>query len=91
MIHTIGIYHTTPRAMDTAKIFQTGRSQAVRLPKAYRFSGQEVFIKKTQQGVLLIPKDDAWALVRQALTEFEPELQIERDQPSEQVRPELVK
>ena len=32
--------------MDTAKLFVTGRSQAVRLPKAYRFEGTEVFIRK---------------------------------------------
>lgn len=91
MISTVDIYQSKPLPMDKAKIFQTGRSQAVRLPKAYRFSGQEVFIKKTKQGVLLIPKDDAWALVRQALTQFEPGLQLERDQPAEQIRPELVK
>ena len=50
--------------METAKIFINGRSQAVRLPKAYRFSGSEVYIKKTSEGVLLIPKDhslwDIW-------------------------------
>ena len=82
---------TTSTTPIIAKVFKTGRSQAVRLPKAYRFSGQEVFIKKTKQGVLLIPKDDAWAQVRQALTQFEPGLQLERDQPSQQVRPDLVK
>jgi antitoxin VapB len=42
--------------MDTAKLFQTGRSQAVRLPKAFRFEGEEVFIKRVGNGVLLIPK-----------------------------------
>ena len=42
--------------MDTAKIFQTGRSQAVRLPKAYRFQTGEVWIRRTPEGVLLIPK-----------------------------------
>lgn len=31
---------------DTAKIFTTGRSQAVRLPKAFRFEGREVFIRR---------------------------------------------
>ncbi|MFC6619701.1 antitoxin [Deinococcus radiophilus] len=41
--------------MTTAKIFQTGRSQAVRLPKAFRFEGQEVTIKRVSTGVLLIP------------------------------------
>ena len=47
--------------METAKIFQNGRSQAVRLPKEYRFFGEEVGIKKVGEVVLLYPKDSAWA------------------------------
>jgi antitoxin VapB len=39
--------------MDTARLFQSGRSQAVRLPKAYRFSGTEVVVKHFGNGVLL--------------------------------------
>ncbi len=50
--------------MKTAKLFLNGRSQAVRLPKAFRFEGNEVYIKRSSGGVLLIPKDhspwDAW-------------------------------
>ena len=46
--------------METAKIFQSGRSQAVRLPKEYRFYGEEVGIKKIGEVVLLYPKDSAW-------------------------------
>ena len=46
--------------MQTAKIFENGRSQAVRLPKQYRFSGSEVFIRKLGDVVMLIPKDRAW-------------------------------
>lgn len=41
--------------MTVAKLFQTGRSQAVRLPKAFRFEGQEVVIKRVSNGVLLVP------------------------------------
>jgi antitoxin VapB len=40
--------------METAKLFTNGRSQAVRLPKAFRFEGSEVYIKKVDGGVLLI-------------------------------------
>lgn len=43
---------------DTAKIFTTGRSQAVRLPKAYRFDTSEVFIEKVGNTVILRPKHD---------------------------------
>jgi antitoxin VapB len=39
----------------TAKLFKTGRSQAVRLPKEFRFEGNEVRIRRVGQGVLLEP------------------------------------
>lgn len=42
--------------MNTAKLFINGKSQAVRLPKEFRFEGKEVYIKKTKEGVLLLPK-----------------------------------
>ena len=43
-----------PKA-TTAKLFQNGRSQAVRLPKEFRFEGDRVRIRKVGQGVLLEP------------------------------------
>jgi antitoxin VapB len=47
---------------NTAKLFTTGRSQAVRLPLEYRFEGQEVFIRKdkTTGDVILSRKPDSW-------------------------------
>ena len=43
----------------TAKLFQNGQSQAVRLPKEFRFENlKEVFIKKINGMVVLIPKSD---------------------------------
>lgn len=47
--------------MMTAKLFENGRSQAVRLPKEYRFSGEEVAINKVGDIVFLMPKDNKWA------------------------------
>ena len=41
--------------MRTAKIFKHGNSQAVRLPKEFRFDGDEVWVKRTAAGVLLLP------------------------------------
>ena len=41
--------------MDTAKVFRIGRSQAVRLPKRYRFSESEVAIRKEGENVILSP------------------------------------
>ncbi|MGA7521803.1 MAG: AbrB family transcriptional regulator [Acidobacteriaceae bacterium] len=40
---------------QTAKLFQNGRSQAVRLPREFRFSGDRVRIRKTPEGILLQP------------------------------------
>ena len=49
--------------METAKLFYNGNSQAVRLPKEYRFEGTEVGIKQVGGMVLLFPanKDTIWA------------------------------
>jgi len=46
--------------MKTAKLFINGQSQAVRLPKEYRFSGNEVGVRKVGDILLLFPKDTAW-------------------------------
>ena len=46
--------------MTTAKIFENGRSQAVRLPKEFRFDGDEVYIKKIGEVVMLVAKDSKW-------------------------------
>lgn len=45
-----------------AKIFQTGRSQAVRLPKEFRFEGSEVYIRRDPQtgDVVLSRKPNSW-------------------------------
>lgn len=46
--------------MDTAKIFENGRSQAVRLPKKFRFNVDEVVVQQLGDAVLLVPKDSLW-------------------------------
>lgn len=71
--------------MDTAKLFKTGRSQAVRLPKAYRFEGEEVVIKRVGDGVLLLPRTNRWTNLLSSLEKFDG-VQIERDQGEAQER-----
>lgn len=78
-----------PWAMDTARLFQSGRSQAVRLPKAYRFSGSEVIVKHFGNGVLLLPIEDPWQTLEAGLAAFEPGFQLSREQPEQQPRQEL--
>jgi len=71
--------------METAKLFVNGRSQAVRLPKAYRFEGTEVYIKKIPEGVLLIPKDrSVWDIWEKNLKKYEKPFMNERSQPEVQ-------
>lgn len=57
----------TTTSVDTAKIFNTGRSQAVRLPKAFRFATKEVTIERQGDAVILRPKPDHDAWVRQVM------------------------
>ena len=56
--------------MMTAKIFENGRSQAVRLPKEYRFNADEVAVNKIGDIVLLIPKTNKWSSFTQAIDMF---------------------
>ena len=72
--------------MDTARLFQSGRSQAVRLPKEFRFAGTEVGVRHFGNGVLLLPLDDPWGTLEAALASFEPGFVLAREQPEAQVR-----
>lgn len=69
-----------------AKLFMSGRSQAVRLPKALRFEGEEVIAKRFGSGVLLLPLEAPWQLMQEALDEFEPGFELQREQPQQQDR-----
>lgn len=71
--------------MRTAKIFKHGNSQAVRLPKEYRFVGDEVQIKRVGAGVLLLPSPLSYEQVMDVLARFRGE-PIERQQPEDQTR-----
>jgi antitoxin VapB len=48
------------RKRSTAKVFTTGRSQAVRIPKEYRFACDEVLIERDGERVILTPRPKSW-------------------------------
>ncbi len=75
--------------MKTAKLFKNGQSQAVRLPKEFRFEGDHVFIKKEGNIVLLIPEKKTWDPLIKSLEKFSDDFMIERTQPENQNREEL--
>ncbi|MBI1869302.1 MAG: antitoxin [Methylocystis sp.] len=76
--------------MDKAKVFWSGRSQAVRLPKQYRIDADEVRIRRRGDVVILepIPKDWSWldAIVGTMSEDF---MKDGREQPAMQARPAL--
>jgi antitoxin VapB len=68
--------------MQTAKLFRNGRSQAVRLPKECALPGDEVYVKKIDGMVILIPKDaDVWRPFVESLDKFSDDfMSFKRDQ-----------
>ena len=78
--------------ISTAKLFKNGQSQAVRLPKEYRFDNEkEVYIKKVNGVVVLIPKSDTknvWNRIFKSLEDISVDFMQKRTQP-EQKREDL--
>jgi antitoxin VapB len=78
--------------MKTAKLFKNGQSQAVRLPKEFRMSGNEVYIKKQGEAIVLLPKEKSWTPLFDSLNHFAKDFKIERNQPDQnQKRQRLFK
>ena len=70
--------------MKTAKIFKHGNSQAVRLPKEFRFNDDEVFVKRSAGGVLLLPKKITYEQIMEVVSQFKGK--FERREPKDQKR-----
>lgn len=72
--------------MQRAKVFQSGRSQAIRLPKEFRVSTEEVYLKKTPEGFLVIERDP-WEIFLEGVAELSDDFMADgRQQPPEQER-----
>jgi len=77
--------HQDPK-MRTAKLFRNGDSQAVRLPKEFRFEGRQVLIKRVGTAVVLLPEGRAWDVLTESLRQFSADFMARRDQPVMQER-----
>ena len=75
--------------MKTAKLFRNGQSQAVRLPKEFRFEGDFVYVKKSGNAVVLLPANEIWASLVQSLDKFSDDFMAGRNQPKAQKREAL--
>lgn len=69
--------------MKTAKIFITGRSHAVRLPREFRFDTDEVCIARVDDMAILYPHKKGWALLERGIRSFTEDFMADRDQPTE--------
>lgn len=74
--------------MVTAKLFQNGKSQAVRLPKEFRFGSDRVYIKRIGNAVVLLPYQTPWETLLDSLSLFSADFMNERAQPPLQERKE---
>ena len=66
--------------MHTAKVFKNGRSQAVRLPKEYQFTVEEVYVSKIGESVILFPKAQGWELLSNSIGQFTDDFMENREQ-----------
>ncbi len=67
--------------MQKAKIFPNGRCQAIRLPKDFRFDGEEVYISKLNGIVMLFPVTGGWDTLLASLDMFSDDFMAEREPP----------
>lgn len=72
-----------------AKLFRNGQSQAVRLPKEFRFEGDFVYVKKSGSAVVLLPAKGAWDSLIGSLDKFSKEFMSDRGQPGPQEREKI--
>ena len=76
--------------METAKIFENGRSQAVRLPKKFRFNADEVIVQQLGDAVLLVPKESLWQTFMDGVNSFTSDIVEDgRDQGVQEDREDL--
>ena len=68
--------------MLTAKVFQSGNSQAIRIPREVHTEQREFFIRRLGDGFILIPVDDPWFPLRNSIGMIPDDFMNDREQPS---------
>ncbi|PKL44792.1 MAG: AbrB/MazE/SpoVT family DNA-binding domain-containing protein [Candidatus Riflebacteria bacterium HGW-Riflebacteria-1] len=73
--------------MLISKVFTSGNSQAIRLPKEYRLEAKELYIQKIGRTIILFPKDNPWEAFEKSLSDFTDDFMADgRNQPEMQKR-----
>lgn len=90
LLKAIYILNWEVTVMETAKIFENGRSQAVRLPKKFRFNTDEVIVQQLGDAVILVPMESMWQTFMDGLNSFTDDIfEDGRDQGIQQERENL--
>jgi len=75
--------------MLTTKIFTNGNSQAIRIPREYRFEDDEVIISKVGSAIILFQRNDRFAVLMESLSEFSDDF-LSEGRPAQLIQPERV-
>ena len=67
--------------MKKTKLFKNGQSQAVRLPREFRFKGKEVLVRRVRNGVILLSEEAGWQSLVESLSLFSDDFLSDRKQP----------
>jgi len=78
------------RLIKTSELFKNGQSQAIRLPKEFRFEGSSVFIHHLGSYVVPVPQHDPWRSMFEATKRFSDDFMAERDQGTQAERDNLA-
>ena len=73
--------------MQTVKVFKSGNSQAIRIPKEFSIDEKELYIQKVGKSIILTSKDDLWRTFEESLDKFSDDVfKNGREQPEQQER-----
>jgi antitoxin VapB len=88
----ISLIYRTEDVVETAKVFWSGRSQAVRLPKHFRVEGREVRIARRGHAIVLEPVPETWSWLDAVVESLDEDfVQAVKEQPQPTERPGLEK
>jgi len=75
--------------METAKVFDSGNSQAIRIPKKFKLKGKEAYITKIGDAIVIFPMKQKWNSLIDSLDKFSDDFLVNRVQPELEIRDEV--
>lgn len=75
--------------METAKVFDSGNSQAIRIPKKFKLKGKEAYITKIGDAIVILPMKQKWNSLISSIDKFSDDFLTDRSQPILEKRDEI--